>query len=212
MKLSELKEMAHRSGDLKSTADAFAAKSEPLLKDSKHVGDIEEYVVRSDGEFYSVWTSSIPKSTFTEPGESLDNYDEMVAMVKVVKTTHDYVIVDALWTKREFRGKKIMAKLLWFLKSRENYSKMLIGIHHSDDTYNILKSGGLSKFKHRYWFDPKSGSTEEFDPSTIDNFYSSEKSKWSLMLEERDDGLTSMPHFNTMEAGFSTQAYEWQIE
>lgn len=193
MKLSELKEMAYRVGNLSSDADKFALKSEFLLKDSKYVGDIDSFKVKSDGRFFSMW-----------------NEDEMVALLKIDIIPNNYVVVDDLWVKESFRGKKLLAKLLWFLKSRENHPKILLGRCHSDDTYSLLKAGGLSKFK-RYWFDPISGSTEEFNTDTVDSFYSNSKKKWSLMLEHQDDVFIDMPRFNTLDAGYISQSYDWQI-
>jgi hypothetical protein len=194
MKLCELKEMAYRGGNLTSQADKFAARNEPILKNSEYIGDIDDFKVKFDGRFYSIW-----------------NKEEMTALIRTEKTD-DYVKVDDLWVKNSFRGQKILAKLFWFLKSREKYGKLLIGNLHSDDTYEIIKSGGLSKFK-RSWYDAKTKNKIDFDIKTVDDFYKVEKKSWSLMLEsELDCEFLNMPKFNTVEAGYISQAYDWQIE
>jgi hypothetical protein len=197
MKLAELKEMAIRSGDLTAQADAFAAELETHLKthpkNAKHVGDIDSFKVRRYGNFFSVWDG-----------------DQLVAALKIDPIPGAHTVVDDLWTKASYRGKKILSKLLWFLKSRENHKQLLLGKVHTPTTQEIISSGGFSQFK-RYWFDPITGDTEEFEPATVDKFYSMGKQKWSLMLESRDD-FFDMPRFNTLDAGYISQAYDWQIE
>lgn len=195
MKLSEIKnvnEMAIRGGDMRTVADKFAARNEPLLKNSKHVGDIDSFNVKSDGKFFSLWSD-----------------DEMIALLKLDVIPNAHVIVDDLWVKDSFRGKKILSKLLWFLKSRENHPKILLGKVHTDDTQELLRAGGLSRFK-RSWFNNTTGKVVDFDPKNIDKFYGD--GQWSVMLEQVDCEFTQMSRFNTLEAGFVSQAYDWQIE
>lgn len=195
MKLSDIKEMAYRGGNLTAQADRFYSSAEQHLRSGIHVGDIDDYQVKKKDLYYSLWTD-----------------EEMIAALKLDVIPNTYAVVDDLWVKENFRGKKILSKLLWFLKSRENHRKILLAKVHSDDTYNLLKSGGLSKF-NRYWYDPMTGATEVFEPSTVDDFYKSAKKKWSLMLEhDGDDDFINMPRFNSIESGFVSQSYDWQIE
>jgi hypothetical protein len=198
MKLHEIcnvNEMAYKGGDLRSQADEYAKKQEVNLKDAKHVGDIEEFQVKKKGLIFSLWKD-----------------DELVALASLDPIPNAYAVVDDLWVKDTFRNQKLLSKLLWFFKSRENHPKLLLGKLHSDDTYNVLKAGGLSKFK-RYWFDPISSDTAEFDRDTIDEFYKGRKSSWTLMLEQTDDQyLKNMPRFNNLESGFVKMCYNWQIE
>ena len=77
---------------MRTVADKFAARNEPLLKNSKHVGDIDSFNVKSDGKFFSLW-----------------NDDEMIALLKLDVIPNAHVIVDDLWVKDSFRGKKILS-------------------------------------------------------------------------------------------------------
>jgi hypothetical protein len=194
MKLHELKEMAIRGGNLTSQAEEHAKRMEVYLKDAKHIGDIDSFQVKQKGKEYGVYKG-----------------DELVAIANLDPIPNAYSIIDNLWVKESFRGKKILAKLLWFFKSRENHNKILFGKGHTDDTVDLLKANGLSLFK-KYWFDPITGKEEKFDPNTVDDYYGSGKSRWSLMLEHNgDDSFLNMPKFNTLEAGYISQAYDWQI-
>lgn len=192
----KLDEMALPVGDMSANADAYASAWEPHLKDSPHVGDIDivdGLTVRNDGLHFSLWKG-----------------DEMVCLLKVEKKD-DYVKVDSAWTKASYRGKGVLSKLLWFLKSRENYTKILLSAVHSADTQQIINGGGYSRFVNKYWFNPETGEREDFDPSNVKKFY--DASPWSLMLEHNGNSLLkNLPRFNTLEAGFITQCYDWQIE
>lgn len=193
MRLAELTEMAIKGGGLSTQADEWAMRNKSYLEDSKHVGDIEEFQVKKKGLLYSLWNGS-----------------DLVALMKVDSIPNAYTVVDDWWVSSENRGQKIISKMLWFLKSRVGHSKLLLGKVHSDDTVNLLKAGGLSRFK-KYWFDNTTGETEDFDVDTVDEFYTAKKQKWSLMLESQDD-LNNMPRFNDPEAGFISQSYDWQIK
>ena len=201
MKLHEIcnvNEMAYRGGDLRSQADEYAKKQEVNLKDAEHVGDIEEFQVKKKGKIFKIF--------------SLWKDDELVALASLDPIPNAYAVVDDLWVKDTFRNQKLLSKLLWFFKSRENHPKLLLGKLHSDDTYSVLKAGGLSKFK-RYWFDPISGDTAEFNSDSIEEFYKGRKSGWSLMLEQTEENyFKNMPRFNTLESGFVKMSYNWQIE
>lgn len=188
-----LKEMAIKGGDLSSQAENFADRFAIYLQDAVHVGDIDGLSVKAKGNYFSLWDGST-----------------MVACIRIDPVPNVYTIVDDAWVKKEYRSQHLFAKLLWFLKSRENHKKILLGKVHSDDTIKLLKAGGLSRFKKK-WYDPFSGKEEVFDVETIDDFYRADKVKWSLMLEEMDDGLMNMPRFNDIEAGFVSQSYDWQI-
>lgn len=193
MELHKLAEMAYRGGNLTKIADEYAKKQEINQKDAKHIGDIDSFLVKKKGLIYSVWKD-----------------EELIALASLDSIPNSYAIVDDLWVKEEFRGQKILAKLLWFFKSRENHKKILLGKLHSDDTVDLLKANGLSLFK-RYWYNTLTGDTEEFNKLTVDDFYKSDKKSWSLMLEHNGDDFLNMPHFNTLEAGYISQAYDWQI-
>lgn len=188
-----LAELAIKVGDLRKQADEWATNQEEHLKDSKHIGDIDSFELKQKNSIISAWDGG-----------------KLIAIVRIDNIPNVYTVVDDLWVREDYVGKKIISKMLWFLKSRLGYKKLLLGKIHSTDTYSLLKANGLSKFK-KYWFDIMTWNTEPFDPSTMDDFYSADKSKWSLMLESQNDGLDNLPLFNE-DAGFVTQSYDWQIE
>lgn len=188
VKLTDLHEMTMAVGNLDLLATAFVNQHKGEWQTGEHVGDIEQYEVRKFGDFFSVWLN-----------------DEIVSSLKTLPSG-DVIEVRNLWTSREYRGLKLMSKLLWFLKSRMNYSRLLIGDVHSLDTQTIIK-GGLSRFE-KSWF--KDGKKEPFALDTLDKFYHPGKpTGWRILLEN-DGDFSSWPKF----AGddFVRDNYDWQIE
>ena len=192
MKLKNiLDEMAYKANSLRSVADKFAEMNYHKWKMFPHVGDIEEYAVRSDGKYYTLWDGEVP-----------------VLYVKTLPMIHiECLEVDDIWIKSEYTGKKLLSKMLWFLKSREQYSRLCLGDVHSDDTVSILKKGGLSKFK-KFWMDSVSGELINFDPNDIDRYYNN-SSRWKLVLENVDD-YSEFPRYTN--GDWIKESYDWQIE
>lgn len=186
-------ELAMKAGNLKPQADAWAENLKTHLSNAKKIGDIEKFEVRQKEHLISAWDD-----------------DRLIAVLRTDVIPNAYTVVDDLWVDQDYRGQKVMSKLLWFLKSRLGYKKLLLGKFHSTDTFELLKNDGFSKFK-KSWFDPMTWQMEPFDSKTIDDYYTLEKSKWSLMLEAPNDALENLPRFNEG-AGFIAQSYDWQIE
>jgi len=190
LKLIDLHEMAIKSGDLRKLADEFATKNVEKWKQFPHIADIDSFKVRRSENHYVLFDD-----------------DVCIAHFQVDENGPSSVIVDGVWVKLEYSGKKIFSKFLWFLKSREHYSKIVLGDVHSIETYNLLKSGGLSRFK-KSW-ENKNSEKINFDTNSIDDFYGN--SKWKLVLECSDDSFDDFPRF-TEQKHWIKEAYDWQIE
>ena len=192
MKLIELHEMTMRVGNLDKNATEFAERnSTRWLEDGAHVGDIEKFTIRKLYDVYSVWDS-----------------DELIACCTADKIPNNPAIVDRLWVKKERRGEKILSKLLWFLKSREGFDRMLLGNMHSDDTAEMIK--GLRAFT-KSWY--KDGASEPFSIDTTDRYYSNKQpTGWQLMLENTYDFTAEMPRFYDINTDFIRTSYSAFID
>lgn len=188
MKLEDLKEMTMRAGNLDRLATAYVNLHKNDWKMGEHVGDIEQFSVIKFNEFFSVWLN-----------------DEIISSLKTIPTG-DLIEVRNIWTSKKFRGQKILSKLLWFLKTRMGYSKLLLGDVHSQDTQAIVK-GGLSRFE-KSWY--KDGKKEKFSLDTLDKFYSYGKSTGWRILLENDGDFSSWPKFTGSD--WVRDNYEWQVE
>jgi hypothetical protein len=181
MKLSDLVEMAMRGGNLTARADAWAAKLEISvlhnLNDHPIIGAIGDLVVRKKFLTVTVWSG-----------------EKMVLAAKVDPVPGAYCMIDDIWTALELRGQKLFSKFLLFLKIDQGYTKLAFAELHSDDTYDLLKAGGLKAFK-KHW-ENYHGEVADFSPNTIDEFYGA--GHWKLILENtadmsyliREDGFT----------------------
>jgi hypothetical protein len=151
---------------------------------SPHIGDIENYQVKKHDNQYSIWDTNTLIAT-----SSLNNH-----------------IVDQVWVNPEYRGQKIFSKLLWFYKTRENMSPLILGPIHSAEMQEVVK--GLSRFK-KYW--SNGHETRPFSIDTLDNFYSYEApTEWSLYLENSGN-FSDWPRFTTGNA-FIKEDYNWIIQ
>ncbi len=188
-----INEMSMKGGDFSAPAERFARHHETQWADGKHVGDIDEFSVNQDGIYYSVWDG-----------------EELIACASADTLPTSYTIVDHLWVETSYRGQNIISKLLWFLKTREGYDKLMFGKVHSSDTYNFLKQGGLSKFK-KTWH--RGEEIEPFSPETIDDFYGiDDKKDWQLVLEGDLSAFSDFPRFRGDADYWATECYDWQIE
>lgn len=190
MKLNDvaLIEMPIKTGSLRKLANNFIVNNKKFLDASKKIADLEKYDVKQNNSYLSLW----------------DN-DEIVLAMRVVKDDEFYEI-DDIWVKEEFLGKKLFSKMLWFLKSRLNYSKIVFGPVHSDETFNLIKNGGLSHFS-KSWINLSTKEIEPFEKDEVEKFYKTKN--WRLLLENEDEFNWSL--FNT---GLSwiQESYEWPLE
>ena len=170
MKIEELvKEMAVRGGNLQAVSDSWAERLESQIassSDHKQIGKIDDFVVKNHLFTYTMWDSS-----------------EMIFAARVDKIPGSTCTVDDVWTKETRRGLKLFTKFLLWLKVDQGQQVIRLGEIHSDDTYNILKSGGFRAFK-KHW-ENFHGETAPFSTETIDSFYG--KGRWKLVLENSDN-------------------------
>lgn len=191
MKLHEL--FIHETwvvGNLSKNADEYALAQKDKWKQHPHVGDIDKFSVRHQGVQYSVWDK-----------------DKLIASAELHNGNPSEV--KKIWTNKAYRGKKILSRLLWFFKSRENKSRLLLGNMHSSDTQEVVKHR-LSQFT-KSWF--KNGEQKPFSLDTLDQFYSKrETTGWQLMLENFSTFKhgPKWPRYTTGK-NWITESYDWQI-
>lgn len=179
MKITDITEMTMRGPDYNKLANKLAKDNASIWKTGKHIADIEQFKVRlSDSEqlpgalLYTLWEQ-----------------DTLVAFAALVGGNE----VDGAWVNPEYRGQRILSKLLWFFKTRLNKSPLILGDIHSKDMQEVVK--GLSRFEKK-WFNIRTHEVEPFNLATLDNYYSSSRpTAWRLMLE--NDGEFDWPMFNT---------------
>ena len=192
MKIKELTEMTMRGPDYNSLANKLAASNEVNWKNGKHIADIEQYKVLARE------SEQLPGATHY----SLWDNEKLVAFASIVSGNE----VDGVWVHPEYRGQRLLSKLLWFFKTRLNISPLMLGDIHSTMMQEVVK--GLSRF-NKYWYNIKTNEKEQFSLDTLDNFYSySKPTAWRLMLE--NDGEFNWPMYNG--ASFVKEAYEGFID
>jgi hypothetical protein len=186
----KINEMTMRTGALNADAGQHFVDSniDTWYKNGKIVGQIEKYDLRKFLDMYSLW----------------DN-DRYVASAQLT----DYSEVNLLHVDTKYRNQQILSKLLWNFKTRQGRNKLILNQYHSDDLYDIIKNGGLSRFK-KYWQNSE-GRTESFNPNTVDKFYSFlGPTGWYLILENTHQ-FNDMPHY-TEGKNWITEDYAWQIK
>ena len=199
MKLADLKEMAVRGGDLRNVADVFAKQFHidyPKIKHNfKHIGDIDNLAVYSNSSYYLLLE------------------DEKIVLICKTENIQNYgTMIDDVWVDSTLSGKGLFSKILWFLYSRQNLHPLYFGAVHSDETYELLKRGGFSKFK-KTWVNDYLNAEEPFDKDNLDKYYTS--SKWKLKLEATDELKElkeEVSQFRFLIDGYTKCAYDWQIE
>jgi hypothetical protein len=190
MRLSELSMRTGRLND-KESKNFVNNNASVWLTDGKIIGQIDRFNLRRYEDMYSLWNDS--------------NY---VASAKL-SDYGNYSEVNLLHVDEKYRNQKILSKLLWNFKTRQGKNKLILNQYHSDDLYDVIKNGGLSKFE-KYWIDGN-GNKESFDTSSIEKYYSRLKpTGWKLVLEN-DGNFSDMPHF-TEGKNWITEDYSWQIE
>lgn len=208
MKLHELKEMAIRGGNFRPIADKFATDYKKFYQkhkaEFKHIGDVEIYPCYKHGSSYFLFDDS-----------------EIIFICSAEKSFIEdgALLIDSVWLDSKYEGKKIYSKLLWFLRSREGVKKLILGNQHSEDTYNLLKAGGLSAF-NKTWINTLTDEREPFDKDTIDKYYAGSNANWKLMLESNSKGdeLTEevkndrFSYVTDLKYGYVKSVYDWQIQ
>lgn len=204
MKLQNLLETPLRGGDLRQAADTFASSGVALsFKDIEPIADIEEFKVKK-----------LQKGNAFNYALFVGDDMVLIALVKplnkmmypLLKIDEKAAEVDDVWVAKEFEGKRLYSKFLWFLKSREGYHQLLMGKVQSDVTIAFLKAGGLSKFE-KTWRNTATGEVRAFNPAAMDEFYGT--SNWRVVLESTSTEFDDYNRFN--EGNWIQESYDWQI-
>lgn len=203
MKLQNLLEMPLKGGDLRPAADMFAASAALKFQDVEPTADIEEFkvkMVQSGNAFnYALFTGNdMVLFASVKPLHRM-----MYPLLKIAEKAAE---IDDVWVAKEFEGKRLYSKFLWFLKSREGYHRLMMGKVQSDDTVAFLKAGGLSKFE-KTWQNTATGEVQAFEPTDMDEFYGT--SNWRLVLESTSTEFDDYNRFN--EGRWIQESYDWQI-
>jgi hypothetical protein len=188
MKIKDVvvKEMSIAIGNIDKGLSKIADKMKDKWINGEYVGDIEDSKILKLDNVYSMWDDL-----------------NLISYVSVTPLQNIKDIVEInYWTSPEYRGKRVISMFLWFLKTRQNFSKMIIGGVHSDDTINMLRNGGLSHFNKK-WINLKTGETVQYDRTKdIDDNKSYEpyrsrlaQTEWRLMIENAGD-FGDWPRFN----------------
>jgi hypothetical protein len=207
MKLSE---MPIKGGNFRTIADHYSLSIKKFFNTNKnkfkHVGDVEIYPCYTLDNIYILLHNNeiIFICTLTTYWQD-DEIDDKVKQL------------DSVWLDKSFEGKKIYSKVLWFARSRLGIKRIVFGDQHSDDTYQLLKGGGLSAFT-KSWYNKSTKERKQFSSASIDDFYNS--LDWKLILESNKigDELTEevknlrFPFVTNPLLGYTSSLYDWQIE
>jgi hypothetical protein len=175
----KIKEMTMRGPNYDKLATKLANEYSSIWKTGKYIADIEQFKVLTSDSL------QVPGATTY----TLWDENKLVAFASLVNENE----VDGVWVDSEYRGQKILSKLLWFFKTRLNKSPLILGDIHSTDMQEVVK--GLSRFEKK-WFNIKTKEVEPFNAETLDKYYSFLKpTNWRLMLE--NDGEFNWPMFKT---------------
>lgn len=156
------------------------------------IGEIEQYTLRKSGTVYSLWDDD----TYVASA-SLSDED-----------THGMSEVNLMYVDPAYRGRGILSMLLWNFKTRQNRPKLVLQQVHSDDLYDIIANGGLSRFS-KHWVNAN-GETHAFDVESLNQFYRHDQpSGWRLVLENTGN-LSFFPKFSPGE-DWILEDYSWQI-
>lgn len=180
----KLNELALKAGSFDKEATEFGAAHAEKWAQGEHVGDIEQLQVKRTDKFYSVWNDSRLVAYCSLKGD----------------------VVDDVWVDPAARGQKIFSKLFWFLRSRENRTRLIIGDVHSTNMQEVLK--GLRSFK-KSWLNTETNETEPFTADTS-KYYKGSPLKWALMLENNEPFFSDWPRFSG--GGFIKESYDWIIK
>lgn len=191
MKLHQLKETPlDGESDFRALADSSAEKNNDFFSKLPITAEIDDYILRSNNSYLSLWANN-----------------ELIASLKMVKLTDKSVEVDDLWVKKEYEGKKLINKLLWYLKSRENFHQIYLGNVHSKSTKSMITTG-LHAFD-KFWINHMTGEKIPLNPADVDKYYPNVR--WKLMLENDIAEHDNMPRFyveGNPNGGFMRMSYK----
>jgi len=178
MKAKEIyQEMTMRAGSYEGLS-RYAYLFTPLVKTGQHVGDIERYHVHKDSQ--------------------VDNYgafdnDDLIAFWQM-----DGNVLETVYVMPEYRRQGMFAAILWFMKRNEGLRRIILGDHHSNDTYYAMQ-----RIFHRfnaYW--QRGQEKIPYSPDTLEQFYSLRgPTGWRLVLENNSTALSESRYFNPMDLG-----------
>lgn len=189
MKLKDLYEMPIAYGNMRDVADLYAEKIKGSLSKAPHVGDLEDFQVR-----------------FLAPYWALFSKDVFVAMMKVKDHGPSSIEIDDVWVNKDFAGKRIFSKFLWYLHSRENKTRIFLADLHAQDTRDLLRAGGF-RFFSKTWINSLTGDKHVFDPENMDKYY--ESSNWVLMLESAETMFLGLSRFFNLNEGFMRTGFDF---
>jgi GNAT superfamily N-acetyltransferase len=99
----------------------------------------------------------------------------------------------------DHRRKGLFSAILFFLKRNEGFSKIILGDHHSNDTYNAVQRI-YKRFTKVYW--QRGDQTVPYDPFTVDDFYSlTGPTGWQIVLEHSSSNLNECKRFDPLDLG-----------
>lgn len=173
----KLREMTMSSGSMENLGK-YLKDYEHILKDSVHVGDIEDFNVfrkeRNVAPFYDY---------------AISTEDKIIAFFSVTKKWE----VDIAYVSPEFRKKGLFSAFLFFLKRNEGASKITLGNVHSQDTIDAIKR--IHARFDTHWENQKTKEKIKYDPNTAKDFYGVKSSNdWRIILEN-DSDFSDWPKF-----------------
>lgn len=186
--LANLLEMTMKAGSLSAQLGRYMLGYVHDRKSYQHVGDIEHLQV-------------LLKEIKGQKNYLLMDSDTGVGFFELEKNE-----ILALYIEDKYRRQGIAAKMIWFLKKHEGYSKLTLSDVHSPDTVEMVKK--LSKKFDVSW--TKGNEKVKYDPEEIDKFYSHQKpTGWKIMLEN-DGDFSDWPRF--FNGPDPRCHYDWLIE
>lgn len=198
--LTSIKEMTMRGGNLDNLSQEYVDHFKDIwYKDGKYTADIGDLKVRKYNYDYSLWKDdTLVASIMVTPAHS--NSD--------LKKLPNYAWeINRAWVNSKFRNQKLFSKMLWFLKTRENYKMMVLSDVHSEIMQEILKT--LVRFE-KYWYNVDTGEKDEFNKETTDNYYGiADKTNWRVVLEGSGN-FSDWPRFRERK-DFVKEDYNWVL-
>jgi len=179
MKLSEIMtiEMTMKVGSYEQL-DKFLPEFEKLLVDGSHVGDIEELRV-----FSRTRSPNVDYAIFNDD-------DKIIGFFMMVRST-----LDVIYIIPDFLGEDLLAKILFFLKRNEDFSKIIIGDRQSEATIKKAVKKVYARFDRAVWVNDETKEEEPYNPENLEKYYSLKRpTGWKLVLENSFD-FSDWPKF-----------------
>lgn len=159
-----LSEMAFRAGNLDSEAGKHAKNNVEDWKKSPVIAKVGSLEIKKLSQYYSLWDDG-----------------KFVLNVRTKELDDGIFEIDDVYSDSSVRSKGYASKFLDLLFSELGAKAVLLGNKHSDDTYNLLKIGGFSKYKKK-WHNVRTGQDVEFDKDDMDKYYGTPV--WLLYLHK----------------------------